>query len=150
MTVIGRDAEEDEHESEDDVDRRVIDRLLVFFSRRPPHAPPARAKEEDSSAGVGVSARPDRPPVAEEKACEEQEASHQVVAEGDRTRQRGTEQQAEDDRDHQRPHADDADQQKQPAQGREPHYETAEVSAGGPAAPGFLKSSAVSGQRSSG
>lgn len=149
MTVIGRDAEADEHEAENDVDRRVIDRLLVFFSRRPAHAPPARAKE-DSAAGVGVPAGPDRPPISEEEAREEQEAAHQVVPEGDRPRQRGAEQQPEQDRHDQRPHTDHADQQNEPAQGRKPHYETAEVSAGGPAAPGFLKSSAARGQRSSG
>src|SRR5207237_10923652 len=93
---IGRDSDQDEEETDDDVERGLVQRLLALERRGPPHH--ARAEERRADA-----ARPHGPAVADEEAGDQHERADEVEADRDRPVERGAAAEASERREARRP-----------------------------------------------
>src|SRR5207249_7496454 len=119
VTTIGRDAEEDEGEAENDENGRQVDRLLLLAHARPPeHA--ARHRHQDPEAAP-LALLPHGATIACEEAEEKDERADEVVADRDRTTHAGAEGEPDDERDDSRSACNADEEDRKAAKRRDDH-----------------------------
>ena len=137
MVGIGNDSEEDEQETDDHVERRLVQRLLALERRRP-------ANESRTEKRGPDARRPNGAAVPDEETADHQERADEVEAERDGAAERGAQCDAERD----------GDEEGDPGGGAEDDREAAKRGAQADQLTGPLDgrriSSSVSGQPSSG